>query len=150
MGTPARRDWLEWSAQVLGRFIDSVSAAGTVAAAARAAVERAAEVLDADVSAIVATGEVIAAVGYPEGAVPGAELARVPVGTGGWLEVPGAGRCAAAAATLEYPPGATMVVGRAEPGGLTREETSLLRRDGPGDGDDAAGTARAGQPASCP
>ena len=121
MGAPS------WSAQVLGRFIASVSAAGTAAAAARAAVEHAAEALDADVAAIVRTGEVIAAIGYPEGAAPVAELARVRPGTGGWLEVPGVGRCAAAAATLEYPPGATLVVGRAGPGGLTREESGLLR-----------------------
>jgi len=124
MGTPARP---EWSAQVLGRFIAAVSAAGTVAAAVRAAVEHAAAELDADVVAIVCTGEVIAAVGYPEGAAPAAELASVPPGTAGWLEVPGVGPCAAAAATLEYPPGATLVVGRADPDGLTREESSLLQ-----------------------
>ena len=123
MDTPARR---EWPAQVLGRFIASVSAAGTAVAAARAAVEHAAEALDADVAAIVRTGEIIAAVGYPDGAAPAAELARIRAGTGGWLEVPGVGRCAAAAASLEYPPGATLVVGRAGPGGLTREESSLL------------------------
>ena len=120
MDTPERR------AQVLGRFIASVSAAGTAVAAARAAVEHAAEALDAAVAAIVRTGEIIAAVGYPDGAAPAAELARIRAGTGGWLEVPGVGRCAAAAASLEYPPGATLVVGRAGPGGLTREESSLL------------------------
>ena len=73
------------------------------------------------------TGEIIVATGYPDGAAPAAELARIRAGTRGWLEVPGVGRCAAAAATLEYPPGATLVVGRAGPGGLTREESSLLR-----------------------
>ena len=123
MDTPERP---EWPARVLGRFIASVSAAGTAGSAARAAVEHAAEALDADAAAIVRAGEVIAAVGYPEGATPGAELARIRAGSGGWLEVPGVGRCAAAAASLEYPPGATLVVGRAGPGGLTREESGLL------------------------
>jgi len=44
-----------------------------------------------------------------------------------WLQVPGAGSCAAAAATLEYPPGATFVLARSGPHGLSREETGLLR-----------------------
>ena len=122
MGAPS------WSVQLLGEFIASVSAAGTQAAAARAAVEHAAQTLGAEVAAIVRGGEVVAAIGYPAGAAPIAELEGVRPGAAGcWLEVPGAGSCAAAAAALEYPPGATLVVGRPGPGGLTREETGLLR-----------------------
>jgi signal transduction histidine kinase len=117
-----------WSAQLLNEFIAAVSSAGTEAAAARAAVEHAAEALDADVAAIVRGGELVAAVGYPEGRAPVAELEGVKPGVAdAWLEVPGAGRCAAAAATLEYPPGATFVLARSEPQGWTREETGLLR-----------------------
>jgi len=117
-----------WSVQLLGEFIASVSAAGTQAAAARTAVEHAAETLGAKVAAIVRGGEVVAAIGYPEGAAPIAELEGVRPGAADcWLEVPGAGSCAAAAAALEYPPGTTLVVGRPGPGGLTREETGLLR-----------------------
>jgi len=56
------------------------------------------------------------------------ELARVRPGVAGArLQVPGAGRCAAAAASLEYPPGAALVLARAGPGGWLRKETSLLR-----------------------
>jgi signal transduction histidine kinase len=44
---------------------------------------------------------------------------------GSWLDVPGVGVCAAAAATLDHPPGATLVVARPEV--LTREETGVLR-----------------------
>ena len=40
---------------------------------------------------------------------------------------PGVGACPAAAASLEHPPGATLVVARSGPDGLTREETGLLR-----------------------
>ena len=118
-----------WSAQLLGEFIASIPAVGTEAAAARATVERAAEMLDAEVAAIVCGGQVVAAVGYPGDAAPVvAELAGVRPGAADcWLEVPGVGSCAAVAAELEYPPGATLVVGRAGPGSLTREETSLLR-----------------------
>ncbi|HTP17057.1 MAG TPA: GAF domain-containing protein [Streptosporangiaceae bacterium] len=116
-----------WSAQLLTEFIAAVSAAETEAAAARAAVEHAAEALDADVAAIVCGGELVAAVGYPQGRAPAAELGAVrPGAADAWLQVPGTGSCAAAAATLEHPPGATIVLARSGPGGWSREETGLL------------------------
>jgi len=117
----------EWSAQVLGRFIALVSAARTEAVAARVAVEHAAEALDADVAAMVCSGEVIAAVGYPEGTVPGAECVRVRVGIADWLEVPGIGRCAAVAASMEYPPGATLVLARPGRGAWSPGQAALLQ-----------------------
>jgi signal transduction histidine kinase len=117
-----------WSAQLLAEFIAAVSTAETEAEAARATVEHAAEALDADMAAIVCGGQLVAAVGYPEGHVPVAELDAVRPGVAdARLEVPGAGSCAAAAATLEYPPGATLVLGRSGPDGLSRQETGLLR-----------------------
>ena len=118
-------DSSSWSTQQLAAFIAGVSIAETEAAAARAAVERAAEALDADVAAIVCSGELVAAMGYPEDTARVDELERVmPSAARSWLDVPGAGRCAAAAAALEYPPGATLVIAR--PGALTRQETGLL------------------------
>jgi hypothetical protein len=64
----------------------------TEASAALAAVERAAEALEAEVAAIVCGGEVVAAVGYPEAAAPAAELISVAAGgAGGELAVPGVG-----------------------------------------------------------
>ena len=117
-----------WSAQLLAEFVAAVSAAETGTAAAHGAVERAAEALDADVAAIVCGGELVAAVGYPQGSAPVAELATVRPGVAdAWLQVPGVGSCAAAAAALEYPPGATLVLARSGHGGLSREETGLLR-----------------------
>jgi len=117
-----------WSTQQLAEFVAAVSAAESEAAVALAAVERAADALEADVGAIVAAGEVVAAVGYADGAVPAGDLEAVKPGlAGGSLEVPGVGPCAAAAATLEHPPGATLVVARQGPEGLTREEIGLLR-----------------------
>jgi len=119
-------DSSSWSTQQLAEFIAGVSIAETEAAAARVAVERTAEALDADVAAIVCGGELVAAVGYPEDAVPVDELDRVRPGVAySWLDVPGAGRCAATAAALEHPPGATLVLARS--GALTSEETGLLR-----------------------
>ncbi len=114
-----------WWTQQLAEFVASVSPCTTEAAAARAAVERAADVLDADVAAIMVGGELLAAVGYAEGTEPLDELKRMQPGApGSRLKVPGVGWCAVAAAGLAYPPGATLVLAR--PGGLTRQETALL------------------------
>ena len=119
-------DSSSWSTQQLAEFIAGVSIAETEAAAARAAVERAAEALGANVAAIVCDGELVAAVGSLADSVPADELERVMPGAArSWLDVPGAGRCAAVAVALEYPPGATLVLAR--PGALTSEETGLLR-----------------------
>jgi signal transduction histidine kinase len=79
------------------------------------------------VAAIVSFGELVAAVGYPEGAVPIGDLEAVRPGPGSsrQLDVPGVGMCEAASAFLEHPPGATLVVARLD--SLTREETGLMR-----------------------
>ena len=115
----------EWPTQQLAEFVASVSPSTTESAAARAAVERAAEVLDAEVAAIVAGGELLAAVGYAEGTEPVDELRRVrPGAPDSRLKVPGVGWCAVAAAGLAYPPGATLILAR--PRALTRQETALL------------------------
>jgi signal transduction histidine kinase len=120
MGTSA------WSAQQLAEFVAAVTAAEGESSAATTAVERAAEAFDADAAAIVRGGELVVEVGFAEGRTPVDELARIDAGiAGSRLEVPGVGLCAAAAAALEHPPGATLVVARADP--LTREESSLLR-----------------------
>ena len=115
-----------WSTQQLAEFVASVSACTTQAAAARAAAERAAEALDADAAAMVCGGQLLAGVGYPEDTEPVHELARIQPGVpDAWLNVPGAGRCAATAAALAYPPGTTLVLARRT--ALTRQETGLLR-----------------------
>ena len=117
-----------WSTQQLAEFVAAVSAAENEASAATRAVERAAEALDAAVAAIVCDGRLIASVGYPNGTAPIGELEAVKPGfEGSTLEVPGSGACPAAAAALEHPPGATLVIAREAPHGLSREETSLLR-----------------------
>jgi signal transduction histidine kinase len=114
------------STQQLAEFIAAVSSAATEAEAGRAAVERAAETLDAPVAAIVSGGRLVASVGYAEGSTPLEALAAVMPGRGGaTLDVPGVGPCAATAAMAEHPAGATFVVAR--PDRLTRDETGLLR-----------------------
>lgn len=97
-----------WSTQQLAEFVEAVSAAENEVSAAIASVERAAEALDADVAAIVCEGRLIAAIGYPAGTAPVAQLDGVKLGLeGSLLEVPGVGTCTAAAAPLEHPSGAS-------------------------------------------
>jgi GAF domain-containing protein len=115
-----------WSTQQLAEFLAVVSVAETEAAAAWATVERTAEELDAEIAAIVCGGQLLAAVGYPNGAVPVAELAAVTPGVEGELTVPGLGVCSATAVRLEYPPGARLVVARCGTG-LGPQESGLLR-----------------------
>jgi len=116
-----------WSPELLAEFTGAVSAAGTEAAAARAVVEHAAAALGAELAAIVASGMVAAAVGYPEGA-PVSGLAGVRPGVGGArLQVPGIGRCAAVAASMEYPPGATLVLARAGRDAWSQAQAGLVR-----------------------
>ncbi|HYZ29386.1 MAG TPA: GAF domain-containing sensor histidine kinase [Thermoleophilaceae bacterium] len=120
MPTPA------WSTQQLAEFVATVSAAERESAAAGVAVERAAEALDADVAAIVRGREVLASVGYPQGAAPFDELAAVkPWLADCVLDVPGIGTSPAAAASLDHPTGSMLVVAR--PDALTPEEAGLLR-----------------------
>ena len=115
-----------WSMLQLPEFVAAVSVAETEDAAAVVAVQRAAEALDAHVAAIVGGGAVVAAVGYPDGAAPLADLEAVRPGVrGSALDVPGVGTCAAAAASLDHPPGTTLVVARPDP--LTPGEAGLLR-----------------------
>ena len=115
-----------WSTQQLAEFIAAVSAAEDEAAAALAVVERAAEALDAEVAAIVHHGRLVAAVGYAEGSAPVGELEQVRPGVaGGWLDVPGVGRCPAVAAALEHPSDAILVLARSV--GLTPAEAGLLQ-----------------------
>ncbi len=121
----AEMDPSAWWSQQLAEFVASVSPCTTETAAARVAVDRAAEVFDADVAAILVDGELLAAVGYAEGTEPLDELKRIQPGAAdARLEVPGVGGCAIAVAGLAYPPGATLILGRRD--GLTRQEIALL------------------------
>ena len=118
----------DWSTQQLAEFLAAVSASETEASAALTAVERAAEALDAEVAAIVWGDEVVAAVGYPEGEAPVADLASVIPGAAGCeLAVADAGICAACAVSMEHPPHATLVLARSGPDALRPEEAALLR-----------------------
>ena len=116
-----------WSAHKLAEFLAAVSSFATEAAAAAGAVERVAESLDAEVAAIVSQGAVVAAIGYPEGETPVAELASVARGDRSELAVPGAGDCPAAVVALEHPQDACLVVARSGPDTLSADDVGLLQ-----------------------
>ena len=115
--------------QQLVAFLEAVWSARTEAAVALMAVERAAEALDAEIAAIVCENRVVAAVGYPEGAVPVRELVLIAEdGAHHELTVPGAGVCPVDTVMLDYPLVGTFILARAGPGGgLRHDEASLLR-----------------------
>src|SRR5947208_2092530 len=107
-----------WSTLQLAEFLAVLSDCETEASAALAAVERAAEALEAEVAAIVCGSKVVAAVGYPEGAVPAAELSSVSEGRGE-LAVPGIGACPATAVAVGEEVARLL---QADLGGVTRYE----------------------------
>jgi signal transduction histidine kinase len=119
----------KWFPQQLVAFLEAVWSATTEAEAGRMAVERAAEALDAEIAAIVCADRVVAAVGYPEGAVPVRELTSITTEGGHHeLTVPDVGVCRMATVSLDYPHGATFVLARAGPDAdLRHDEASLLR-----------------------
>ncbi|HVN12544.1 MAG TPA: GAF domain-containing protein [Kineosporiaceae bacterium] len=110
--------------QRLAELLAAVSQAGTSTAGAQVLVERTAQVLDADVAAMLCHDEVVAAVGRPGVAVA---LVDVRPGAGAVRrEAPGLGAVTCQAVSLDHPPGATLVVGRSDGRVLTGVEAEML------------------------
>jgi GAF domain len=111
--------------QQLTGFLAVVSAAEDGRAAMRAAVERAAVALEAEVAALVWGGDVAASVGFP--ADPALELAFVEVAEArsNSLVVPGVGTCPAVSVPVGGDVGATLVVARSANGGFAVDELHL-------------------------
>jgi diguanylate cyclase (GGDEF)-like protein len=115
-----------WSTQQLTEFLALVSSYGNAASAIRGAAERAAEVLEAEVVAIIRGGVVSAAIGYPDDAVPADELKRLAAAPEiGRLT--GLGACRVVVVTLEGDEPDRLLVARAGDEDFTREEQDLLR-----------------------
>src|SRR5205814_6290542 len=100
------------AAQQLVELLELVSSFSDEASAAQGAVERAAQVLEAEVAAVVIRGRVLHAVGFPAGALPEDQLAEVAAGTRDTMEVPRWGRCSAASAELDGPGHGELVIAR--------------------------------------
>lgn len=113
-------------AHELPEFLAVVSSYETPAAAALAAAEWAAELLEAEICAVFEGAELIAQVGYPSDAVPREALAAVLAAGRGSLDVAGWGRCHAVTAVLQDSTPGHLLVARAETS-FTAEEVSLIR-----------------------
>src|SRR5204862_1034436 len=122
---PVEDQPFDLAAQQLVELLELVSSFSDEASAAQGAVERAAQVLEAEVAAVVIGGRVVHAVGFPAGAVPAGPLAEISRGERDTLDVPRLGRCSAATAELEGQ--GHLVIARLGDDGFTAAEWNLLR-----------------------
>jgi diguanylate cyclase (GGDEF)-like protein len=115
-----------WSTQQLTEFLALVSSFTDERAATRGAIERAAEVVEAEVAAVIRGGAVAEAIGYPTGALPEDELlglaAAPQLG-----RLTGLGPCRVTVVELEGEEPGHLLVARAGDEGFTLEERDLLR-----------------------
>jgi diguanylate cyclase (GGDEF)-like protein len=115
-----------WSTQQLTEFLAAVSSCLDEQAAIQVAVERAAEALESEAGAVVLGGRLVAAIGFPHGQAPEADLVSVAQGGRGLLDLPGMPACRTAVAVLEeHPPGQLLVARSGD--GFAPEELNLLR-----------------------
>src|SRR5256885_15745797 len=89
------------AAQQLVELLELVSSFPNEAAAAQGAVERAAQVLEAEIAAVVLDGRVVHSVGFAAGAIPYDQLVEIAHGTRTILEIPRLGKCTTAVAELD-------------------------------------------------
>jgi len=90
-----------WSTGQLAEFLAVVSVSSDRRSAVAAAIQRAAEAIDAEIAAVVTSGAVEAVIGFGEGAVPHAALVDASTGRGGSFDIPGAERYATVVAPLD-------------------------------------------------
>jgi two-component system, sensor histidine kinase and response regulator len=117
----------DWSTQQLTEFSAFVSGFLNETDAARAAVERACEILEAEVGVLVVDDRVGPAVGFPFGRVPAERLLEVTQGLRSEIDVPGVGACRVLAVPLEDGIQGHILVARSGGEGFCQEETTLLR-----------------------
>ena len=113
--------------QQLAEFLTLISRFNDERTATRRGIEHVAEVLDAEATALVRGGAVLAAVGFGEGEVPIELLVAVADGRRQALDVPGAGECEAVAAPLEDDRPLHLVVARRADRPFQPDELGLLR-----------------------
>ena len=98
--------------QQLLELLAVVSSYSTQDRAIHGAVERAAQALEAEVAAVIVDGALVAAVGFPAGAVPEAELLAVARLERSEVDVPGVGACHAMSAGWGGPHPGQLVLAR--------------------------------------
>jgi diguanylate cyclase (GGDEF)-like protein len=116
-----------WPTQKLAEFLSLISCFNDETTATRRGIEHVAEVLDAQVAALVRGGTLIAAVGFGEGEVPVEALIGAAEGGERTLDVPGAGACSTVGVPLEDDRPVHLVVARRVDKPFTEDEIGLLR-----------------------
>jgi diguanylate cyclase (GGDEF)-like protein len=116
-----------WPTQQLAEFLSLISCFNDERTATRRGIEHVAEVLDAEVAALVRGGAVIAAVGFPDDQVPIEPLVAMAEGSTRTLAVPGAGECSAVSVPLEDDRPLHLVVARRADEPFQEDELGLLR-----------------------
>jgi diguanylate cyclase (GGDEF)-like protein len=115
-----------WSTQQLAEFLSVVSSFTEEHKALRGGVERAAEALDTEITALVRDGRVDASIGFPAGEVPVAQLIEAAAEPRFERELGALGLCTG----ISCPVGeeaSTLIAARVGPDGFNQEETDLLR-----------------------
>ena len=113
--------------QQLLELLAVVTSLSDAKSAVQGAVERAAQALEAEVCAVVMDGKVEAAVGFPIGAIPDADLLAVADRERDWLDVPGLDRCQAVTAAWGGTHAGHLIVARWGDDPFTVAERSLVR-----------------------
>ncbi len=116
-----------WPTQQLAEFLSLISCFNDERTATRRGIEHVAEVLDAEVAALVRGGAVIAAVGFPEGQIPIEPLVAVAEGGTRTVAVGGVGECPAVSVPLEADRPLHLVVARRADEPFREDEVGLLR-----------------------
>jgi diguanylate cyclase (GGDEF)-like protein len=116
-----------WSTHELAEFLALVASHGDERAAIQRGIERAAEVFEAEATALVRSGAVVASVGFPARARPDDALVAAAEGRAGSLYVSGVGGCRAISMPLEDERPVQLVVARSGDEAFSQEEISLLR-----------------------
>jgi diguanylate cyclase (GGDEF)-like protein len=125
-GAPARGPE-SFSTRQLGEFLTLVSSFDDDRSAIQRGIGRAAEVFEAEATALVRSGAVVASVGFPADAVPDDALIAVAEGRGESIYLRGLGSCYAMSMPLEDERPLQLVVVRSGERGFGREEVDLLR-----------------------
>ena len=121
-----------WSTQQLAEFLSAIATYSDQQSAIQGAVERLAEALEAEVAAVVAGDEVLAAVGFAAGEIPAQLLRTAAAMATSIIELPSIGFCHVSVVALDTPAGGRLLLARTGDAGFTREEEVLIRAMGRG------------------
>ncbi|TQS41793.1 putative bifunctional diguanylate cyclase/phosphodiesterase [Cryptosporangium phraense] len=115
-----------WAAQQLPEYLAVVSSRPDVRSAAGVAAEWAAELMEAEVGAVILGSELQAQVGFPRGAAPDELLVAAAVDRPTTIDVPGVGPCFCTVVVLGADTAGHLLVARGDRA-FGAEELSLLR-----------------------